>query len=71
MNIAAIIVLDKGSKKSTKNFQLLAPSSFAASRSSSGTDRKYCRKKNVAIADADKGKINPAYELVKFRSDTI
>ena len=33
------IVLESGTRKSIKNFQLFAPSSFAASRSSSGIDR--------------------------------
>ena len=35
---AAIMVLDKGIRKSIKNFQLLVPSNFAASNNSSGMD---------------------------------
>src|SRR5262249_43821119 len=67
---AAMFVLDKGARIDQKNRSAPAPSIRAASASSSGTVRKNCRKRNVAVADAMSGMVRPAYEFRSFRSAT-
>ena len=42
------------------NCHALAPSIFAASDNSSGRVRKNCLNKNVAVAEAIRGKVKPA-----------
>ncbi len=59
-NKAAILVRDKGSSTSQKKRIGPAPSMRAASTSSSGTVKKNCRNKNVAVADAIRGTVRPA-----------
>ncbi|MNL83162.1 hypothetical protein D3C87_2107310 [compost metagenome] len=59
-NSAAILVRDSGSRISRKNFIGPAPSTRAASINSSGTVRKNCRKRKVAVADAISGIDRPA-----------
>ena len=59
-NIAARLVLLIGINISKKNLIGLQPSIRAASTISSGIVIKNCLKRNVAVADAIKGKINPA-----------
>ncbi|MNV84651.1 hypothetical protein D3C71_1785420 [compost metagenome] len=59
-NRAAIDVRDSGTRMSLKNRMGPAPSTRAASTSSSGTVRKNCRNRNVAVADAISGTVSPA-----------
>jgi hypothetical protein len=56
---------DKGSNILKKNRMGPAPSSFAASTSSWGMVLKNCRNKNVAVADAIKGKVSPEKVLIQ------
>ena len=53
-------VLDSGKRMSHKKRIGPAPSMRAASTSSSGTVRKNCRNKKVAVADAISGMVRPA-----------
>src|ERR671933_756083 len=64
-----MLVLDSGNSMSRKNRMGLAPSMRAASASSSGTVRKNCRKRNVAVAEAMSGRVSPTYEFSRCRSD--
>src|SRR5690554_3436080 len=57
---AAMLVLDSGSKMSLKKRKGPAPSMRAASTNSSGTVRKNCRNKKVAVAEAMRGSVRPA-----------
>ncbi|MDT4879036.1 hypothetical protein FQZ97_1146760 [compost metagenome] len=59
-NSAAIEVTDSGSSTSLKKRMGPAPSMRAASISSSGTVRKNCRNKKVAVAEAISGTVRPA-----------
>ena len=59
-NKAAIEVRVSGSKMSMKKRIGPAPSIRAASTSSSGTVKKNCRNKKVAVADAMSGTVRPA-----------
>ena len=58
-NGAAMLVFDKGSSTSRKKRIGPAPSMRAASASSSGTVRKNCRKRKVAVAEAMSGSVSP------------
>src|SRR4051812_12124414 len=68
-NKAAIDVFDKGSSTSKKKRMGLAPSMRDASVNSSGTVRKNCRNRKVAVAEAISGMVRPAYVFSMFRSD--
>ena len=57
---AAKFVRQSGSKISKKNFIGPAPSTLAASASSSGTVIKNWRKRKVAVAEAISGSVSPA-----------
>ena len=59
-NRAAIEVRVSGSKMSMKKRIGPAPSMRAASTNSSGTVRKNCRNKKVAVAEAISGTVRPA-----------
>src|SRR5262249_35311186 len=59
-NSAAMFVRDRGARMDQKNRSAPAPSIRAASASSSGTVRKNCRNRNVAVADAISGMLSPA-----------
>ena len=59
-NSAAIDVRVTGSRMSMKKRMGPAPSMRAASTSSSGTVRKNCRNKKVAVAEAISGTVRPA-----------
>ena len=59
-NSAAIEVRVSGSSMSMKKRIGPAPSIRAASTSSSGTVKKNCRNKNVAVAEAISGTVRPA-----------
>lgn len=59
-NRVAILVRDRGNKTSKKNRTGPAPSMRAVSISSSGTAKKNCRNKNVAVAEAIRGSVKPA-----------
>ena len=63
-NSAAIDVRDSGNSTSQKNRIGPAPSMRAASTSSSGTVRKNCLKRKVAVALAINGMVSPAAYLV-------
>ena len=54
------LLADKGARIDQKNRSAPAPSIRAASVSSSGTVRKNCRNRNVAVADAMSGIVRPA-----------
>src|SRR3990172_4571513 len=69
-NSAAIVVVDSGSKILQKNRIGPAPSTLAASTSSSGTVRKNVRKIRVAVADAISGMVSPGMVLINPRSET-
>ncbi len=60
-----MLVFDKGNKISLKNRMGPAPSIRAASINSLGIVKKNCRNKKVAVAEAIKGKVRPAYVLTK------
>ena len=51
---------DSGSRMLRKKRSGEAPSIRAASHSSSGTVRKNCRNRKVAVAEAISGRISPA-----------
>jgi hypothetical protein len=57
--IATMFDRDSGSRISQKNCIGRAPSTRAASESSSGTVRKNCRNRKVAVAEAISGRIKP------------
>ena len=57
---AAMDVLDRGTNTSQKKRMGPAPSMRAASTNSSGTVRKNCLNRNVAVADAISGTVRPA-----------
>ena len=59
-NSAAIEVADMGSRMSLKKRIGPAPSTRAASTSSSGTVRKNWRNRKVAVAEAISGTVRPA-----------
>jgi hypothetical protein len=59
-NRAAILVLERGTRKSLKNFIGPAPSSRADSNNSSGIVMNTCLNMNVAVADAISGILRPA-----------
>ncbi len=61
--IAAMLVRERGMRMSRKKRIGPAPSMRAASASSSGTVRKNCRNRNVAVAEAISGIESPAYEF--------
>ena len=65
-----MFVRERGRRIDPKNRSGPAPSIRAASRSSSGTVRKNWRKRNVAVAEAIRGMVRPAYELRSRRSAT-
>src|SRR5215510_5260224 len=67
---AAMLVLESGSSTSLKKRIGPAPSMRAASASSSGTVRKNWRNRNVAVAEAMRGRVRPTYELRMPRSET-
>ena len=54
-----MLVTERGSRIRRKNIMAEAPSSLAASQSSSGMVRKNCRKRKVQVADATSGRIKP------------
>ena len=56
---ATIFETDSGSRMLQKKRSGDAPSSRAASHNSSGTVRKNCRNRKVAVADAISGRISP------------
>ncbi|MNJ05021.1 hypothetical protein D3C73_1660710 [compost metagenome] len=56
---AAILVRESGNRISRKNFIGPAPSTRAASISSSGMVRKNWRKRKVAVAEAINGRVRP------------
>ncbi len=58
-NSAAMLVLESGSTTSQKKRIGPAPSMRAASASSSGTVRKNCRNRKVAVAEAIRGSVSP------------
>ena len=70
INIAAIMVLDNGTKKSMKKLQAFAPSNFADPKLIRNCFIKLSKEK-VAVAEATNGRIRPVYEFVKPKSDTI
>ncbi len=59
-NSAATLVIDSGTSTSLKKRIGPAPSMRAASTSSSGTVRKNCRNRKVAVAEAISGTVSPA-----------
>ena len=65
-----MLVRDKGSSTSQKNRMGEAPSILAASVSSSGTVKKNCRNKKVAVAEAMSGMVKPAKLLTMPKSAT-
>src|SRR3989337_1957132 len=69
-NNAATLVFDSGSSTSQKKRIGPAPSTRAASASSSGTVMKNWRNRNVAVAEAISGTVRPAYVLSMPRSET-
>src|SRR6266852_7155511 len=69
-NSAAILVLESGRTTSQKKRIGPAPSMRAASASSSGTVKKNCRNKKVAVAEAMSGSVSPTYESIIPKSDT-
>src|SRR2546425_8182327 len=68
-NNAAPVVVDSGSKIFQKNRSGPAPSTLAASTSSSGTLRKNWRKISVAVADAMSGTVSPGNVFTKPRAE--
>ena len=58
-NSAAMLVFDIGTTTSQKKRIGPAPSTRAASASSSGIVMKNCRNRNVAVADAMSGSVSP------------
>src|SRR6478609_2626272 len=69
-NSAAIDVAESGTSTSLKKRIGPAPSTRAASTSSSGIVRKNWRNRNVAVAEAISGTVKPAYVLIMPRSAT-
>lgn len=55
-----MLVVDRGSSTSLKKRSGPAPSTRAASTSSSGTVRKNWRNRKVAVAEAISGTVRPA-----------
>ena len=65
-----MLVRDRGKSTSQKNRMGEAPSILDASASSSGTVKKNCLNKNVAVAEAMRGMVKPAKLLIIPKSAT-
>ena len=65
--MAATFVIESGRRIVKKKRMGPAPSMRAASVSSSGTVRKNCRKRKVAVAEAMTGRMRPPQLSRRFR----